>query len=450
MGGAAASALSAIEGETRALLDRVARLRPFALQVPMVCAAGPSFDAQAAIEQHLHRGRSALKRRIRRFLGWLRGPAGRAARPAEAQRRFVHLRLGFNAILEQLDIFAEAMSQRSETDTGVWLCGLDEVARDALSLPGLFDAPPVLCYLARGPGGAIRRARTRLPGGDENPVAIIRLPRERMIGSGVASSLVHEVGHQGAALLGLVASLRADIAVRAAAAEPRAAAAWARWARWISEIVADFWAVARIGVAATNGLMAVVSLPRAFVVRDNVDDPHPTPWLRVKLSCAIGAALYPHPQWARLDAQWQQLYPLADVADERRAQLTTLARGIPALVSLLGGHRPASLRGRTLAEALASADRAPAQLAALWTAWRAHPRAMRAAPPSLVFAVVGQARADGALAPEDEGDLLARLLAHQAMRSTLDRAAVCAHPLAAPGPVPVGPLSNQVVAQAAR
>ncbi len=55
--------------------------------------------------------------------------------------------------------------------------------------------------LLSGPraGAAIRRARTRLPGGGDNPVAIIRVPRERMVGSGIASSLVHEVGHQAAA-----------------------------------------------------------------------------------------------------------------------------------------------------------------------------------------------------------------------------------------------------------
>ena len=57
-------------------------------------------------------------------------------------------------------------------------------------------------------GAAIRRARTRLPGGGENPVAIVRVPRERMVGTGIASSLVHEVGHQAAALLDLVNSLR--------------------------------------------------------------------------------------------------------------------------------------------------------------------------------------------------------------------------------------------------
>ena len=65
-----------------------------------------------------------------------------------------------------------------------------------------------VCYLDRGVGAAIRRARTRLPGGGDNPAAIIRVPRERMVGGGIASSLVHEVGHQAAALLGLVSSLR--------------------------------------------------------------------------------------------------------------------------------------------------------------------------------------------------------------------------------------------------
>ena len=58
------------------------------------------------------------------------------------------------------------------------------MAADALRLSdGYFEAPPVVCYLDRGHGAAIRRARTRLPGGGESPVAIVRVPRERMIGS---------------------------------------------------------------------------------------------------------------------------------------------------------------------------------------------------------------------------------------------------------------------------
>src|SRR6185369_4155817 len=119
-------------------------------------------------------------------------------------RKFTLLRLRFNAVVTQFDMFSNAITQRSENEFGVWLAGLDLVAADALALPPFFEAPPVLCYLDRGIGAAIRRARTRLPGGGNNPVALVRIPRDRMIGSNIASSLVHEVGHQAAALLDLV------------------------------------------------------------------------------------------------------------------------------------------------------------------------------------------------------------------------------------------------------
>src|SRR5205814_9186405 len=160
--------------------------------------------AMSVIEQFLLDGRRVLRRRVEGFLDWL-GHPGRDAPANEQQRRFTLIRLAFNDVLSQFDLFTEAITQRSEHETGVWLSGLDMLAADALRLrTGLVDPPPLICYLARGPGAAIRRARTRLPGGTPNPVGLIRVPRERMIGHGIASSLVHEVGHQGAALLSLV------------------------------------------------------------------------------------------------------------------------------------------------------------------------------------------------------------------------------------------------------
>ncbi|MBK6506123.1 MAG: hypothetical protein IPG02_10750 [Ignavibacteria bacterium] len=97
----------------------------------------------------------------------------------------------------------------------------------------------LMVYLDRGHGAAIRRARTRLPGGDENPVAVIQIPRERMVGNGIASSLIHEVGHQGAALLDLIPSLKGDInKVKQETGVNHTA--WKYYERWISEIIADF------------------------------------------------------------------------------------------------------------------------------------------------------------------------------------------------------------------
>jgi hypothetical protein len=337
-----------------------------------------------------------------------------------AQRRFSFLRLRFNAVLTEFDTFADVLSQRSELETGAWLAGLDVVAADALALPDRFyEVPPVICYLDRGAGAAIRRARTRLPGGGSNPVAIIRVPRERLIGNGIASSLVHEVGHQAAALLDLVPPLRASLQGQQRGSE-RNRRIWGLWDRWIGEIVADFWSIAKVGVASTLGLIGVVSLPRFFVFRLNVDDPHPTPWLRVKLSCAIGAALYPHPQWARLSQLWDAFYPLEGLDEDRRELFLDLQASIPAFVSVLINHRPAALRGRSLIDVMDVHIRQPARLAAYFRAWRGDLDRMSAAPPSLVFAVIGQARMDGTLSPEAESRLLMKLLTSWAMRRALD------------------------------
>lgn len=414
--------------EARALLTRLERIKSFAMSETMVPAAALTVEAQAAIERHLHQRRSELRGQVERYLEWLRSPRGAEADPAEAQRRFTFIRLRFNVVLSQFDIFSEAMSQRSEVDNGVWLAGLDIAARDALELPGYYQAPPVICYLARGPGAAIRRAHTRLPGGEDNPVAIIRMPRERMIGASIASSLFHEVGHQGAALLGLLPSVQEAMrALRPTGLER--ALGWQLWSRWLSEIIADFWAVARVGITSTVGLIGVVSLPRAFVFRASLEDPHPMPWIRVKLSAALGNALYPHPQWERLARLWEALYPAAALSRASRRVLDALEATMPDLVRLLIEHRPASLRGSTLPEVMRTGERQPERLAAVYRAWRSRRLHVRDAPPTLVFAALGQARNDGTLSPEEEGDALADLLKHWALLSTIDTTEICA-PLA--------------------
>lgn len=402
--------------EARALLTRLARVKPFALIEPMLPAAALQPGAQTATERYLVAGRRELRGMVLDFLAWLDGARQRRATAAEAQRRFTLLRLKFNAVLTQFDLFNDVISQRSEHDTGVWLCGLDVVAADALRLPGAYETPPLMCYLDRGVGAAIRRARTRLPGGGESPVAIIRVPRERMVGSGIASSLIHEVGHQASALLDLAASLRPLLQ----GMQRNGGNAWRLFERWIGEILSDFWSCARLGISATLGLMSVVGLPRPFMFRLNLDDPHPVPWLRVRLSCAMGAAMFPHPQWERLAQLWNAYYPL-DGLDARHRQLfAEVLAAMPGFVGLLVNHRPPALRGRSLQEALGVAQRQPARLDALFSQWQRAPAAMYRAAPSLAFAVLGQARANARLSPEEESQLFAKLLTHWALRSAID------------------------------
>ena len=407
-----------IEQEALALLARLDGVRPFALLETMLPAAGLAPGAQDAIDRFLLEERSSLRRDVKAFVAWLRGP-GRAATAALQQRRFVLIRMRFNTALSHFDMFCDAIAQRSENDTGIMLSGLEVAAAEALALPGnVYDEPAMICYLDRGPGAAIRRARTRLPGGRTNPVALIRVPRERMVGNGIASSLFHEVGHQGAALLGLVESVRDAInnrTMRAGTKQERLA--WTLWGRWISEIVADFWAIGRVGITSTLGLLGVVSLPSYFVFRINVDDPHPAPWVRVMLSCAIGDALNPHPQWGRLAASWDGFYPLSSTNDETRGVIAELLRTMPEFVDLLCEHRPLSLRGRSLREVLCMPGLEPERLLWIFERWRGDPRAMRDASPTLVFAVLGQARVAGLLGATQEYQMLTRLITRWALRS---------------------------------
>ena len=421
-----------LDQEARALLTRLGQVSPFVLNETMVGAAAPTPAALSAVDRFLIEGRQALRDRVMGYLDWLHGP-GVSQPPSEQQRRFTSIRLAFNDVLSQFDLFTEAVTQRSEHRTGVWLSGLDMLATDALRLPGgFFDAPALICYLARGPGAAIRRARTRLPGGGENPVALIRVPRERMVGHGIASSLVHEVGHQAAALLSLVESLRPALLAHQRRVGAQAQAAWASWQLWISEIVADLWSVARLGIGSTLGLVGVVSLPRWFVFRPSGADPHPIPWIRVHVSCALGNALYPDRQWDELAELWSQLYPAESAPAAMRAPLAQLEAEIPAFVRFVLEHRPPALRGAQLGDALGLPDRGRDALMERYADWQDYPVRLAEAPPALAFAVVGQARAAGLISPERESRVLGELLTSWAVRGSLDTSLLCARSSVAP------------------
>jgi hypothetical protein len=181
-------------------------------------------------------------------------------------------------------------------------------------------------------------------------------------------------------------------------------------------------------------LMGVVSLPRAFVFRLNADDPHPMPWIRVKLSAALGQALYPQPAWGQLAELWESYYPPTRLPDAQVHLLRMLEKTIPELVGALVNHRPEALKGRSMREAFDLADRQPARLRALLHRWRRSPREMYEAPPTITFAVIGQGRIDDRITPEEESVVIGKLLNHWALQSTLQAAANCVFPLPAARP----------------
>ncbi|MGR0481509.1 MAG: hypothetical protein ACTFAL_08950 [Candidatus Electronema sp. V4] len=69
------------------------------------------------------------------FQGWLHGD-GAAATPEEAQKRFTFLRLRFNAVLTQLDLFGDVITQERKRGLAVRLgCGFGRCVGHAGVLP---------------------------------------------------------------------------------------------------------------------------------------------------------------------------------------------------------------------------------------------------------------------------------------------------------------------------
>jgi hypothetical protein len=235
-----------------------------------------------------------------------------------------------------------------------------------------------------------------------------------MVGSGIGSSLVHEVGHQGAALLGLIPSIKPLLSAKAQQ-EPNRRTAWNLYELWISEILSDAWSVATLGISATVGLINVVSLPAYFVFRMPDGDPHPFPWIRVKISLAFGKALYPDPQWTRLEQLWENMYPTQGLKPEQQELIRVLGAALPHFVRLVLENRPENLQGEALHEVFPVGTRQPDQLRQIFHHWRQKPQSIYKARPGLVFAAVGQARADARISPDEENRLLTQALRQWAL-----------------------------------
>jgi hypothetical protein len=399
--------------ESYSLLARLGQLDPFSMTMPMVRGAAVSDKALKEITELLEKGKIALRKNIHSFIDNIQ-PAHRQKKDSrELQTGFTILKLRFNSILDQLDIFADVLSQRSEHEVGVWLSGLDVLAEDGLMAVKPFaELPSLMVYLDRGHGAAIRRARTKLPGGDENPVAVIQMPRERMVGSGIAASLIHEVGHQAAALLDLVASLK-KMLLRTAQ-ERSGHPAWKYFEKWISEIICDVWAMGHLGIASTVGLMGVVTLPRYFQFRLNLNDPHPAPYVRVYLSYVFGKTLFPHPQWDKIWNMWKDFYPLDGLDQQVITILRDIENEADQFAKLVLSHSTKEMKGKKLSELFFAQQRNPANLQALYRSWMSGKTNLNELAPTLVFAALGQAKADMAIEATNECTVLIRQLKYWA------------------------------------
>jgi hypothetical protein len=387
---------------------RVMELRLPLAEIPMVAAA--QLDRSLTVELATSLGAAVAS---------LRGRLGELRRdPRRRERALALCQLHADGLFETVDLLTDAVAQRADAQVGCLLAGAEVLASAALDarVPGYRPAA-ALCYLDRGRGGEIRRARTRLAGGVILPVALIRVGLHSLATR--LSTVLHEAGHQLAVDLGLLAEAARQIERTATAA--LGPSLGRLWASWTGELMADAWSVCTGGGAlALDGLQRLlISMPRPLAYLFLPGDPHPPGMVRARFVLELARAVDPEPDPAleRLARRWSQTYAEVPLAPERRALIGRLESAAPAVAEALHGHRFAGLGGQRLAVA-AGSEHVRARTLAAWTrhAMRSGERAILELAPIAAIAVLCRARLDGALPPQAAEQASRRLLLHLAAR----------------------------------
>ena len=258
-----------------------------------------------------------------------------------------------------VDYYVDAVRSRANPEVGAQLRACDIMAERALS-GGLEKlgrpAPPIMTYFKPGIGAAILRMGTKLWDGSLSRVAAIKLTYHNRLRP---TALVHETGHQFAALTDWNESLARVLRTQLAPAGNDVAD---HVAGWSSEIAADMFAFAHTGYGSIAALADVVSGRGSQVFRFIPGDPHPISFVRVLLGIEMCRRFYGMGPWDELDSAWRRLHPLTNVGDYAGGLVTAILPLLPRIVDA-GLLTPMSgFAGRRLADLVDPQRVAPASL----------------------------------------------------------------------------------------
>ena len=129
------------------------------------------------------------------------------------RRRLLEFERQYLRTERTLDFFADAINCRTNPQVAALLRACDTLAHR--SMAQVLDAigqttPPAVTYLGEGRGASILKAHQRLwDGGEICPVAAIKVTRHNLL---QPTALIHEAGHQVAAIVGWNEELAAALA----------------------------------------------------------------------------------------------------------------------------------------------------------------------------------------------------------------------------------------------
>lgn len=183
---------------------------------------------------------------------------------------------------------------------------------------------PPLTYLTAEPSPAtwVRRSRPNdgrdyALGQAKLPIPVIEIPWDHVENPWELLSILHEVGHDIEADLGLRPALRQSLhkaLTDAAVPEERRRL----WLAWQGELFADLVALELGGPAYARALMHLLLLPKEEVQTFDDADPHPLPYLRIRMNAAYIRTLARRPDGTippavladadAIESAWKMLY----------------------------------------------------------------------------------------------------------------------------------------------
>jgi hypothetical protein len=271
----------------------------------------------------------------------------------KVRRQLLNFRNRYTRVEMTLVFFADAINTRTNPKISGYLKACDILAYRSMAM--LLDqlgkpTPSALSYFEKGIGAAVLRANLRLwDGTGVNPVAAIKITHHNLL----PTALIHEAGHQVAAVVGWNEELASKFATGLTGAPVGLPEEWASWA---SEIGADAFAFVHTGYAAVAALHDVVAAEDAVVFTHTPGDPHPISYIRVLLGVEMCRQFYGGGPWDDLARAWVTLYSLQKAPSDTRALLEASIAFLPSIVRITLREPMRAFDGRPLA-ALINPDR---------------------------------------------------------------------------------------------
>jgi hypothetical protein len=259
----------------------------------------------AAIDRH-------TKAQLASLSGELRRPGanydGLLRRAALVEREVDRARRAYG-------LFFDVFIQRGTTFAPA-LAACDTIAADCFQVvrraaPGLIRGPLLkpVTYLEHSfsPATFRRGVMLRRLLGEQNPFPLVRVPYERIESPWGMGVVLHEIGHNLQADLGIWQETQQAVQRRVWQVSRNA---WLTriWSRWHKEIFADLIAILLGGPASARSMKDFLAYPASRVLSFRPLSVHPTPYIRMFIQAELLRRMGFHADARRIQRIWGTLY----------------------------------------------------------------------------------------------------------------------------------------------